>query len=52
MCQILQRLDNAFVFYNSFCKVCKDEENIKKKPQTLTTSILEMAGVIYFKFGM
>ena len=37
------------MFYGGFCKVC---EKKKKKTQTLATRISEMAGAIFFKFGM
>ena len=53
MCQISAQLEHAFVFYGGFCKVCKMKKNKKtKKLKQNIARILEMAGVIFFKFGM
>ena len=57
MSQISARLEYAFMFYGRFCEVCekkktKYKKKMKKKTQTLAARISEMAGAIFFKFGM
>ena len=51
MCQISAQSEHAFVFYGKFCEVC--EMKMKKKTKKiLFACISEMAGAIFFKFGM
>ena len=44
------------MFYGGFCKVCEKKysrrKTRRKKPQTLAVRISEMAGAMFFRFGM
>ena len=50
MCQISARSEYAFVFYGEFFDVC--EMKMKKNNEILFARISEMAGAIFFEFGM
>ena len=53
MCQISAQSERAFVFYGEFCEVCKmKKKKTKKLNEILFARISEIAGAIFFKFGM
>ena len=53
MCQISADWSTHSCFMVDFAKCAKKEEKMKKKKtRTLAVCILEMAGAIFFKFGM